>query len=221
MAHSASHFFPPQNITSCAASHLPGIQNHFHTPACLWLASNSSQCFLILMVKQESTNNYACVEMEDEKRQSLYVHSKQCHYAVSFAWRKYLTACAKCTHQSKAKVCIYIYNPVCFPFHHAEKENSDSWATYSLQQCRLWGRCLPALPLHIQMLCLICSFIFLPVEQCSLNPLFSLWLFGEILLPLHLSCLWGWSHTCQLFRQTGSQSFKSTQCFHSQPSFVF
>lgn len=105
--------------------------------------------------------------------------------------------------KAKAKVCIYIYNPLCFPFHHAEKENSDLWATYSLQQCSLWGRCFPALPLHIQMLCLICSFIFLPVEQCSLNPLFSLWLFGEILLPLPLSCLWVWSHTCQLFRQTG------------------
>lgn len=79
--------------------------------------------------------------------------------------------------QNKAKVCIYIYNPVCFPFHRAEKKkNRDLWATYSLQQCRLWGRCFPALPLHIQMPCLICSFIFLPVEQCSLNPLFSLFL---------------------------------------------
>lgn len=47
-----------QNITPCVASHLPDTLNHFHTPACLWLASNSSLCFLIVMVKQESTNNY-------------------------------------------------------------------------------------------------------------------------------------------------------------------
>lgn len=80
--------------------------------------------------------------------------------------------------QSKAKMGIHIYNLICFPFHHAEKENSDLWATYSLQQCRLWGKCFPALPLGIQILHLICSFFFLPVEQCSLNPLFSLWLFG-------------------------------------------
>lgn len=84
-------------ITSCAASHLPDTLNHFCSPACLWLASNSSQCFLILMVTQESTNNYACVESEDVKPQSLYVHSKHCHCALYFAWHNYLIAYAKCT----------------------------------------------------------------------------------------------------------------------------
>lgn len=60
----------------------------------------------------------------------------------------------------------------------------------------------PALPLHIQMLpfTLICSFILscLPLEQCSLNPLFSLCVFGEILFPV---CEDG--NTCQSLRQTG------------------
>lgn len=66
---------------------------------------------------------------------------------------------------------------------------------------------LPALLLHIKMLSfiLICSFILSchPLEQCLLNPLFSLCRFGQIFLHLHLSCLCGWSHSSQLFSQIG------------------
>lgn len=60
------------------------------------------------------------------------------------------------------------------------------------------------------------------VEQCSLKPLFYLCLFGEILLLLHLSCLWGWSHTCQFLRQIGITILhEHTTSPHHLPFFFF
>lgn len=60
--------------------------------------------------------------------------------------------------QSKAEACIYIYIPIhILPFHHAEKESSDLWATIPSNSAGYGADAptcpmFPALLLHIKML---------------------------------------------------------------------